>query len=77
MCLLIWLLVGVVVAFFMYKKAEAKPLRHPWYTNPVQDTDVFMKIAVTCVFWPISIPIIGLWKLLDYLYNKFNNKPKK
>lgn len=69
---IIWLLGAIIMLYVMVKL----------YWNKVEEVDdqwvfthYFWVIVVSSVFWYISLPIMGIWKLLDKTIGKyFNNK---
>ncbi len=68
----------MVVVFFFFKKALWQNVKD-WAANKSSnvwiESHYFWLIVLATAFWPLSLPIIALWALLEYAYNKFN-KPK-
>ena len=76
---LFYILIGVIVHFFMYKK----------YWNDLQDNmrkvDIWLEskegwlICIAPIFWVIALPLMVLWYVLEKIYsqlNKQNNNEK-
>lgn len=71
-----YLIVAFIVFFFAYKKNETK-IKHEkrsTYDMFPFDTPSLNKTIAIALFWIITLPLIGLWRLLELLYNKFFNK---
>ncbi len=65
---LIYMTIAFVVFFFCWKKYSYSFLdTSSW----VEYTD-FWRCVFAPLFWPISIPVIVLWKILNKIYKKFN-----
>jgi hypothetical protein len=72
-----YLIIGFVIGFLVYKKryeAEVKKSKaSPFFGR--YDVDIFESamIAVSIgATWLISVPVILAWRLMDWIYNKYN-----
>ena len=68
----IYLLIGFVIFFFMYKKYWHVMLERKKTYDAWPEYKEFWIVALTSVFWPLTLPGYIIWQLLEKLYNKFN-----
>tara|TARA_R110002096_G_scaffold83679_1_gene193845 strand:- start:121 stop:417 length:297 start_codon:yes stop_codon:yes gene_type:complete len=81
----IYLLIGFVIFFFTWKKLkdefqlklQDRPCPVKEYRTisalPWVETKEFWILLLLPTLWPIVIPILIMWRLLDLIYNKFIN----
>jgi len=74
MGILIYLLVIFIIIFFNYKRQWWKvkqELKNRYTYVWVECPSFWLYFILIPLFWIIVFPLIILWKVLDYLYNKF------
>lgn len=69
-----YIAMSVIVLFFMWKKYSKKMIDSLGKYDDWMDSRYFWLIFITSLFWIIALPVIGLWRTLDYIYNKLNKQ---
>ena len=71
---ILYLLVAFIVFFICNKKlypiVVEKQEKDRWLDKA--DINEFWLMILIPTFWIVALPILGLWKLLETIYNKFN-----
>lgn len=72
----IYAFIGIVVALFLRKRDEMA-IRNA-YKNPSSSLFEWYLIRMVTVtaLWPLALPIMALWWLLERIYRLFTRKPK-
>lgn len=73
---LIYLFITIIITFFTWKYYEPIILQEieesDRYNKEMTDQYSFWIMIIVILFWPIVLPIVAIWELLDIIYNKFN-----
>ena len=73
-----YLVISIVVCYISYNwlkdSMNEKLSRGSYKYTILMDTSEAWIISVTSVFWIIAVPIIILWKTLDFINNKLFKK---
>ena len=84
MFLLLYLFIGFIVFFFMWKKYEEKfkvkiaPRPGSSYPdNSWMETQEFWIMLLVPLFWPLSLPGLFIWRILEIIYTNQNKNKKE
>jgi len=71
---ILYLLVSFIVFFICNKKLYPiiveKQEKDGWLKK-VEIKEFWLMIIIP-IFWIVALPVLGLWELLETIYNKFN-----
>jgi hypothetical protein len=74
--MVVYLIIQFLVVYFCIKKWSPEMLRKITYERTFSawvETKEFWYIALTILFWPVVIPSMFIWKILDKLTAKYFN----
>lgn len=72
--IVLYIFISFIVFFFTFKYYNPILQKRKTKWDDVEDFKEFWAMVFIPIFWCLSIPAIILWKILDYIYNKFINK---
>jgi len=73
---ILYLIGAVVSCFFAWKKYSKKMLESLGRYETWGEKIEFWQITSITLFYPVAIPIMIFWSILEIAYNKFNNNLK-
>ena len=83
MPLLLHLFIGFIVFFFMWKKHEKEFKRkttpkagYSYADKAWMETKEFWLMLLVPLFWPLSLPGLLIWRILEIIYTNLNKKEK-
>jgi hypothetical protein len=71
----VYFLVGVIIFFFLWKKYSTIYYSLKYKDDWIEHSS-FYKCFIIPLLWPIALPTVVLWKILNSLYNKLNKSTK-
>jgi len=70
MGVIIYFLIGFIVFFFMYKKHSYALSKSVLWVECIEG----WLVVLTALFWPVAIPMILMWRFLEWIYKKVNKQ---